>query len=226
MNSLNLILQSRLVVIVRLDDLRYAHSLISSLIAGGICALELTLTNRDSLRVVREAIADFPQFTSGHATIGIGSVRNAREAQEAIDCGAQFLVSPIVHPEVIALARQSKVPIMPGAMTPTEMATAWDLGADIVKVFPAKSLGPGYIRDCLAPMPYLKLMPTGGVDLANAADYFAAGAVALGMGGQLLDKSAIARGDWAMVEQIARQHVDVITQSMARDAIHSTRAAM
>lgn len=200
---LEIVTQSRLVAIVRLDDLSCAHKLTAALLAGGIRAIEFTLTNKDTPSVVSALLGEFPAFSSGQATIGIGSVRSVWEAQTAIDCGAQFLVSPITKPEVIRLAEAADVVSMPGAYTPTEIAMASELGADIVKVFPAKGLGPGYFKDILAPMPYLKLMPTGGVDLENMSSYFSAGAVAVGIGSQLVSNDSISRGEWGTIERLS-----------------------
>lgn len=142
------------------------------------------------------------------AAIGIGSVRNIAEARAALDASADFVVSPITNLAVIEACAEAGVAVMPGAFSPTEIASAWEAGADIVKVFPARGLGPGYIKDVLAPMPYLKLMPTGGIDLKNLQSYFAAGAVAAGIGGNLIDSAAIARGDWQAVADVAAQYAE------------------
>jgi 2-dehydro-3-deoxyphosphogluconate aldolase / (4S)-4-hydroxy-2-oxoglutarate aldolase len=145
-------------------------------------------------------------IASGKAVIGIGSIRSLEEAKLAIDSGAQFVVSPITSVPIIDYCKQNKVAVCPGAFTPTEIATSWDAGADIVKVFPVRNLGPNYVRDILAPMPYLKLMPTGGVDLNNIESYFAAGAVAAGIGSQLLDPIAILNKDWNTLEKNAAMY--------------------
>ena len=206
---LQLIERTRIVAIVRLDDLTQAIAISRALAQGGIVAQEFTLTNPDALRViepVQRALA-----ADGHeAVIGIGSVRNVSEAQAALDAGAHFVVSPITRADIIGLCRQADVAVMPGAYTPTEIAHAWECGADVVKVFPARQLGPGYIKDVLAPMPYLKLMPTGGVDLTNIATFLAAGAVALGIGGNLIDTQAIRNGDWQSVTDVAKKYSDSI----------------
>lgn len=201
-----IVTQSRLVAIVRLDDLSMAQELVQAMLAGGIRAIEFTLTNVDAPRVVGELLQKVPQFSDGTATLGIGSVRTTDEAKKAIECGAQFLVSPVIKESILKEAAQAKLACMPGAFTPTEILTAHELGADIVKVFPAKGLGPGYISDVLAPMPFLKLMPTGGVDLQNMPAYFAAGAVAIGMGGQLLSVKAVAARDWPVIVKASLTH--------------------
>ncbi len=203
---LDLLERHRCVAIVRLDDLTHGVSIVNALLRAGIRLIEFTLTNPDATKVVSDARKIIREFNFGNSAIGIGSVRTLDQAMMAIDAGAQFVVSPITSPAVIAHCQQSKVPVMPGALTPTEIATAWEFGADVVKVFPARGLGPAYIRDVLAPMPYLKLMPTGGIDLGNVRDYFEAGAVGVGIGGQLLDQAAIGRCDWESLECRARPY--------------------
>jgi 2-dehydro-3-deoxyphosphogluconate aldolase/(4S)-4-hydroxy-2-oxoglutarate aldolase len=203
--SASIILESRLVAILRLSDLQDAIPLVESLLEGGIQALEFTLTNPESPRVVSECLKHFHQLTTGNATIGLGSVRTLDEAKLAIDSGAQFIVSPITHLGVIESCRQANIDVCPGAYTPTEIALAHEAGANIVKVFPARNLGPNYIRDVLAPMPYLRLMPTGGVDLHNVNDYFRAGAVAVGVGGQFLNPTWIRDRDWSSIRTAASQ---------------------
>ena len=207
-NVLEIVSKTRLVAIIRLDDLSQAVKLSKAFLAGGIVAQEFTLSNPKALDVLAEVKAALPEFSNGQATIGLGSVRNIDEAHAAIKAGAQFVVTPITKLEVIEVCKKAGVPIMPGAFTPTEIATAHDAGADVVKVFPARTLGAGYIKDVLAPMPYLKLMPTGGVDLENMASFFKAGAVSVGVGGNLLDKKAIETGDWEKVSAIAKQYAE------------------
>ena len=148
------------------------------------------------------------RFENGEACIGVGSVRNVEEAKLVLDAGAQFVVTPITSVQVIEVCVQRKVPIASGAFTPTEIATAWDAGANIVKVFPARVLGPGYIRDVLAPLPYLPLMPTGGIDASNAGEYLRAGAIAVGVGGQLCPANLVEKKDWDTILQSAKRIVE------------------
>lgn len=209
---LQLIERTRIVAIVRLDDLTQAIAISRALAQGGIVAQEFTLTNPDALRVI-EPVQRALAADGCEAVIGIGSVRNVSEAQAALDAGAHFVVSPITRADIIGLCRQADVAVMPGAYTPTEIAQAWECGADVVKVFPARQLGPGYIKDVLAPMPYLKLMPTGGVDLTNIATFLAAGAVSLGIGGNLIDAQAIRIGDWASVTNIAKKYSSATSET-------------
>lgn len=202
--------RSRIVAIVRLDDLTHAIAISRALAQGGIVAQEFTLTNPDALRVI-EPVQRALAAEGYEAAVGIGSVRNLEEANAAIASGADFIVSPITRADIIGQCRQAEVAVMPGAYTPTEIAHAWEYGADVVKVFPARQLGPGYIKDVLAPMPYLKLMPTGGVDLNNIATFLNSGAVALGVGGNLIDPQAIRAGDWQSITDIATQYSQAAT---------------
>ncbi len=195
--------ESRLVAILRLDCLDQAPRIVETLLDAGVRCIEFTLTNRKALSWVSRLVSEHPSFRTGHAFLGMGSVRNVDEAQTVLDAGAQFVVTPIMQPEVIRRCVEAKVPIACGAYTPTEIATAWDSGAQFVKVFPARGLGPNYIKDLLAPMPYLKLMPTGGIDAKNARDYLSAGALAVGVGGTLCSPSLVEQGDWESIRNAA-----------------------
>ena len=214
--TIETILDARLVAILRLDDLSAAEPITEALFEAGVRALEFTLTNAAAPAVVRKMRDKNQSIATRKTVVGIGSVRSLEEAKLAIDSGAQFIVSPITSVQIIDYCKQNKVAVCPGAYTPTEIATCWDAGADIVKVFPAKTLGPGYIKDVLAPMPYLKLMPTGGVDLKNMASFFAAGAVAVGIGSQLLDPIIIQNENWAKLTETASEYVKAC--AMGRNA--------
>lgn len=206
MSCLDLILRSRLVGIIRLDDLSMAVELSRALLAGGIVAQEFTLTNPRALAAIEQVLQQIPAFSNGQATIGVGSVRLPEQAQAALESGAQFVVSPMHHPGVAKLCVNRQIPFMSGALTPTEIATAWGDGAALVKVFPVRSLGPNYISDVLAPMPEIQLMPTGGVNLSNMSAYFAAGAAAVGIGGNLIDSVALRGGNWEQISQTAQAY--------------------
>ena len=201
--TIDTILDARMVAIIRLHDLSNAILIVESLIHGGIRAVEFTLTNSSAPAIVQKMRKENASIASGNAVVGIGSIRSLEEAKLAIDSGAQFIVSPFTSVPIIDYCKQNKIAVCSGAYTPTEIAMSWDAGADIVKVFPARSLGASYMRDVLAPMPYLKLMPTGGVDLNNIATYFDAGAVAVGIGSQLLDPISIQNQEWGKLAQTA-----------------------
>lgn len=204
----NLVSRHRLIAIIRLDDLTHAVEISKALLDGGVFLQEFTLSNPAALDAIRAVRKHLSVFDTEGAAIGLGSVRNLNEADQAIDCGAQFIVTPISHSAVIQRCRAAGVPIMPGAYTPTEIAVAWEAGATFVKVFPARNLGPGYIKDVLAPMPYLKLMPTGGINLNNMPAYFDAGAVAVGIGGSIIDTKAVAEKDWSRLTAAAKKYAD------------------
>jgi 2-dehydro-3-deoxyphosphogluconate aldolase/(4S)-4-hydroxy-2-oxoglutarate aldolase len=201
-------LAGRLVAIVRLGDGAALLEVAAALVEGGITTLEFTLTTPGAITAIERCRARF-----GETVVGAGTVLDADGARRCLAAGAQFLVSPGFDPDVIAVARAGGALAMPGAMTPTEILAAWRAGADVVKVFPARALGPRYIADVLAPLPDVLLMPTGGVDEKNAADYLRAGAVAVAVGGNLVDPATVARGDWAaltarayaLVAAVARQ---------------------
>jgi len=204
---MDLILAHRLVAILRLDPLDNVEQLVDVLLDAGVRCLELTLTNPQAPMWVERLMHSNPRFRLGEACLGIGSVRTADEAKRAMDAGAQFVVTPIVAIGAIRACADRGVPIAAGAYTPTEIAMAWDAGASVVKVFPARSLGPGFIRDVLAPMPHLKLMPTGGIDATNAAEYLRAGAVAVGIGGQLCPQALVDRREWDTIRSAAQRIV-------------------
>ncbi|HEX4203494.1 MAG TPA: bifunctional 4-hydroxy-2-oxoglutarate aldolase/2-dehydro-3-deoxy-phosphogluconate aldolase [Ktedonobacteraceae bacterium] len=193
----------RPIAIIRLDDLAEAIQISRALLAGGVGALEFTLTNKQALAALEQVRQEF----GTRLTVGVGTVLDAEAARAAIDAGAQFLVTPALLPDVIAVAKQREVPIACGAYTPTEMLSAWRLGADLVKVFPASQLGPGYIKDVLAPLPDLRLVPTGGVNLDTCAAFLAAGAYTVAAGSQLVGKDLVRQQDWTALTDLARRFV-------------------
>jgi 2-dehydro-3-deoxyphosphogluconate aldolase/(4S)-4-hydroxy-2-oxoglutarate aldolase len=180
------------------------------LLAGGVTALEFTLTNPAALAAIAEVKAALADFAEGRAVIGAGTVLDATAAQASVKAGAQFIVSPHSDFETIATCRQLEVPCMPGALTPTEIVAAWNAGASVVKVFPARAFGPAYLKDVLAPLPHLKLMPTGGVDLENIGSYLKNGAFAVGLGSNLVDERLIAARDWAGLAAKASAFVEAV----------------
>ena len=199
--------KNKIVAIIRLDDLSNAVDLTQALIAGGINTLEFTLTNPDATRAmseVRDAVGD-------KALIGAGSVINVEQVKQVANAGAQFVVSPVTKADVIEACHQHNLPTMPGAYTPTEIQMAWEMDVAAVKIFPAGGLGAKYIKDVLAPLPHLRLMPTGGVKVSNIAEFLEMGAFAVGVGGALCDRQVIARKDWDKVANTARQFCEAIS---------------
>ncbi len=194
---LEIIRLNRIIAIVRLNDLSTALDLSRALFAGGIRALEFTLSNPEAIKAMAEVKAALPEFERGEAVIGIGTVLNAGQAQASIEAGAQFIVSPTTNLQTIEMCKHKEAVVMPGALTPTEILTAWEAGASAVKVFPARSVGPTFLKDVREPLPFLRLIPTGGISSNNIKDYLQNGAFAVGVGGNLVDKKLIAARDWA-----------------------------
>ncbi|MFZ6029739.1 MAG: bifunctional 4-hydroxy-2-oxoglutarate aldolase/2-dehydro-3-deoxy-phosphogluconate aldolase [Chloroflexota bacterium] len=176
---------------------------------GGITAIEVTLNTPGALQVIEQATAHFGE----EVAFGAGTVLNAEDAQAAIQAGAQFIVTPTLKAEVIKVCRHHKTPVLPGAYTPTEILTAWELGADMVKVFPASVGGPAFIKAVRAPLPQIELIPVGGVTLKNVTDYIDAGAVAVGVGSELLDPRFLQTQDWYQVKERAQQFVAAVIRA-------------
>jgi 2-dehydro-3-deoxyphosphogluconate aldolase/(4S)-4-hydroxy-2-oxoglutarate aldolase len=194
------------VAVVRLDDASRLRPLVEALVAGGVDAVEVTMTMEGAL----EALAACSASLGESVVFGAGSVLDAETARMAISAGARFVVGPILAPEVVRVCRRYDAVAVPGAYSPTEIANAWEAGADLVKVFPAGGLGPGYLRELRGPLPHLRLMPTGGVTIENAGAFLAAGAVVVGVGGALVEREAVIRGDYARVTERARALVDAV----------------
>jgi len=200
-----------IVAVVRASSSEQLIDVSAALLDGGVDCIEITMTTPNALRVIADCRRAVPQ-----AMVGVGSVLSADVARAAIDAGAQFVVSPIFKSEIIAAAHAADLPAVPGCFTPTEILTATEAGADMVKVFPAGRLGPGFFKDILAPLPHLKLTPTGGVDLGSAAAWIAAGAVTLGAGSSLVTKAALAVGDLGEIKRRAGEFVRIVAE--AREA--------
>lgn len=190
-------------VVIRLDDLSQSAALTRTLLDAGITSLEFTMTNPLALQVLTEIKKSFAEFEQGQAVIGAGTVLTPADARAAIAAGAQFIVTPALNFETIKVCTDQQVAIMPGALTPTEILSGWNAGASAIKVFPARAFGPGYFKDLREPLPQLKLVPTGGVSLENAAEFVRNGAIAVGVGGNLVDKNLVAANNWAAIRQKA-----------------------
>ncbi|HWQ12331.1 MAG TPA: bifunctional 4-hydroxy-2-oxoglutarate aldolase/2-dehydro-3-deoxy-phosphogluconate aldolase [Roseiflexaceae bacterium] len=199
-DTLDAIAIGRIIAIVRLERYDRAVEVARALFAGGITAVEFTLTGAGA----HQAIAACRAALGGAAQVGVGTVLRREEARAAIDAGAQFVVTPAVRPEVVNACRERGVPVLCGALTPTEALAAHEAGAAMVKIFPARAFGPQYIRDILAPLPFLRLVPTGGVSAENARAYLQAGAAAVGIGGNLVAPQVVAAGDWGQITAAAQ----------------------
>lgn len=207
--TLSRILDGGIVAVVRSETPEPLVEVVKALADGGVTAAEITFTVPDApqvLRAVRKAM--------GNAVVlGAGTVLDAETARIALLSGAEYLVSPVVNPEVIRLARRYGKVVMPGAFTPTEILSAWEHGADVVKVFPAEVGGPAYFKAIRGPLPQVRLMPTGGVDLTTAEAFLDAGAVCLGVGSSLVEPKAVASGDFARIRSLAEQFAAIVARS-------------
>ena len=201
-----------LVPVIRADSAAVALRIVEALVEGGIRTLEITMTVPDAMK----AIGSVAERFGASVLLGAGTVTSRALAEGAIDAGAEFLVTPCVVPEVIAVARQRDVAVLPGAMTPTEVFAAWSLGGDIIKIFPASNVGgASYLKALKGPFPQIPLCPTGGVTLQTIGEFVRAGASAVGVGGELVSKAAIDKGDFAQITALARQYVAALKAARA-----------
>ena len=197
-----------LVAIVRVSRPELAMPLATALVAGGIRAVELTMSIPNALETVRTIDREL----GGEILLGVGTVIDDDTCRAAIDAGAKYIVSPVTRPSLVRVAHAMDRPVMLGAYTPTEAQTAHEAGSDFVKIFPADTLGPGYIKSLLAPLPHLKIVPTGGVNLDTMEAFLAAGSAALGTGSALLKKEIIAGENWGELERLARRYADKLAE--------------
>ena len=195
--------EAGIVAVIRIKDPARLKAVVDAIAEGGVRVLEVTMTVPGAVELIAELA---PRMPPGFI-LGAGTVVDAVTAGRVIDAGAAFIVSPVFRQEVISACHARDVAAMPGCFSPTEILNAWDGGADVVKVFPATALGPGYIKDVRAPLPQVKLMPTGGVTVDNAGEWIAAGAVAVGVGSALLDAKAIAEGRYDVLRRSAERIV-------------------
>ena len=201
-----------IVPVVRAASADEAMQAIDAIKEGGINVLEITMTVPGAVKVIEEVVERF----GSDVLVGAGTVLDPETAEVCIRAGAQFIVSPALNLDTIALCRQNSVPVMPGALTPTEVVTAWNAGADLVKIFPAGSVGgPNYLKNLRGPFPQIKIIPTGGVSLATAADFIKAGASALGVGTDLVDVKAIREGNAQIITTRAKQFVEIVKEARA-----------
>lgn len=204
--ALSEILAQRLIGIVRMKHYRNAVEIAEALARGGLTVLEYTMSGEGALDCVTQVRATLGE----RVCVGAGTVLDAADAEAAIAAGARFIVTPAVVPDVIAVCRRRDVPVICGALTPTEMLAASRAGADLVKLFPARLGGPAYVRDLLGPFPQLQLVATGGVSAENARSFLDAGAVAVAVGGNLVSEQAVNEARWAEIEANARSCVEAV----------------
>ncbi len=212
---LSFIRETGIVPIVRTPDAESAIRAVEAIYAGGIRAAEITMTVAGAVKAL-EAVAD--RF-GGNIVLGAGTVLDPETARICMLAGAEFFVTPALNLKTIEMAKRYSKVICPGALTPTEVLTAWEAGADIVKVFPCGNVGgPKYIKALKAPFPHIELIPTGGVNLETAGEFLKAGACAVAVGAELVDRKTIAEGRYEVFEQRARQFMEVIAKARAEMA--------
>lgn len=195
-----------IIAVVRARNAEQVVPLSEALLAGGVIAIEITLTTPNAFAAIREARARF----ANRALIGVGTVLDAAACRAALDAGAEFVVTPICRTEFVSLVHAADRPIMLGAFSPTEAQLAHEAGADFIKVFPADTLGPGYIKALRAPLPHLRIVPTGGVELHNVRDFLQAGCAALGVGSALVSAQLLQAADWQELTQRASAFVTAV----------------
>jgi len=201
--------QLGIVAVIRMKDAAKLRAVIDALAAGGVRAVEVTMTVPGAVGLIAQLASSLP----GEILLGAGTVTDATMARAVIDAGARYVVSPVFRREMIAACHERDVAAAPGCFTPTEILDAHEAGADIVKVFPATALGPQFLKDVRAPLPELRLMPTGGVTLDNAGEWIRAGAVAVGVGSALLDTRAIEEDRLDVLTANAKRIVASVTSA-------------
>lgn len=203
------LLHPGVVAIIRADSSEQLIDASRALIDGGISAIEITMTTPRAL----EVIADVRRTFGDKVLAGVGSVLDLPTTRAALEAGAQYVVTPVLRPDVIACCREMKIPVFAGSYTPTEAQVAFELGADFIKIFPADGLGPKYISAILGPLPHLKIVPTGGVDVNTAGDFIRAGCVAVAAGGSLVGKEILKTRDWTRLSERAAQFVAAVAKA-------------
>lgn len=210
-DDLKRVLDRAIIAVVRLPSGEQLIDVAEALLAGGVEVLEITFTVPRATKVL-ETVAD---RLGDKVLLGAGTVLDTETARAALLAGAEYLVSPTLNLDVIQMARRYGKLVMPGAFSPTEILTAWEAGADIVKVFPSDVTGPKYLKAVRGPLPQVRLMPTGGVNLDTAADFLKAGACALGVGGSLVEPKAVAAGDFERISSLAKQYTAIVAETRA-----------
>ena len=199
-----------LIPVLRAKNQEQGLAVVKAMLAGGVNTVEVTMTVPGAVDLIKALKAEY----GNDLLLGSGTVTTAKQAEATIEAGAEFVVSPSLHPEVIAATKAAGKLSIPGALTPTEVITAWNAGADYVKVFPCSAMGgASYLKSLLAPFPFLKLIPTGGVTLATAASFLSAGARALGVGGDLVNLAAIDAGTPETITETAREYLKILAQA-------------
>src|ERR1700730_13012568 len=210
-----------LVPVLRAESVEKAMALAGAIADGGVTVLEITMTVPGAIQVMRRLAEERPEIL-----IGAGTVLDPETARMCILEGAKFVVSPAVNVKTIEMCHRYSIPVLPGGLTPTDIVTAWQAGADVVKVFPASAMGGAkYLKSLKAPLPQVELIPTGGVSLATATEFLASGAFALGVGADLVDPKAMAEGRPEAITETARKYLAVVQEFRAQEfRAHDSRA--
>jgi 2-dehydro-3-deoxyphosphogluconate aldolase/(4S)-4-hydroxy-2-oxoglutarate aldolase len=209
--SVGLIHRTGVIAIMRANSSDQLLRAADAIREGGVCVIEVTMTTPGALSIIEQATSRYGQ----NVLFGAGSVLDPESARAAILAGAQFIVSPSFKLALVETCRRYSIPVMPGAYTPTEVLTAWESGADMVKIFPASFGGPALIKALKAPLPQVELVPVGGVNLETAADFVHAGAAALGVGSALINQKLLEAGDWAALIERARRFIEEVARGRA-----------
>lgn len=204
-----LLLNPGIIAVIRAENAAQAEGASEALVEGGVTAIEITTTTPSALG----AIHTTAQRLGDRALIGVGTVLDTATCHAALEAGAEFVVSPVCCRELVQISHDAGRPVMLGAYTPTEAQRAHDAGADFVKLFPAETLGPSYVKALRGPLPHLRIVPTGGVDMQNVGAWFAVGCAAVGVGSLLVSRELLQRGDWPALTRRARDFVAAAKRS-------------
>ena len=210
-NILRVIIDCGVVAVVRVGSAREALEVCPAIARGGVKPVEVTMTVPNAIDVIKE----FKSTVKDEVLVGAGTVLDPETARAAILAGVDYIVTPTLNLKVIEMCHRYGKVVIPGAFTPTEILTAWEAGADIVKVFPAGVAGPQYLKDIKGPLPQVRLLPTGGVTLENTPDFIKAGAVAVAVGTALVDKKLVAEKRFDLITEKARQFVEAVRKARA-----------
>ena len=200
------------VAIIRADNSEQLIDASRALIDGGVSGIEITMTTPNALKV----IADMRRVFGDKVLAGVGSILDVKTAEAAVEAGAEYVITPVLKPNVIAFCNRVGKPVFSGSYTPTEAQTAFELGADFIKIFPADGLGPAYIRAIRGPLPHLRIVPTGGVDVNTAGDFIKAGCVAVAAGSTLVSKDILKNKDWAKLTDLAGQFIAAVAKARGK----------
>jgi 2-dehydro-3-deoxyphosphogluconate aldolase / (4S)-4-hydroxy-2-oxoglutarate aldolase len=211
-NIIARLLEPGVVAIIRADCSEQLIDASRALIEGGVSAIEITMTTPNALKV----IADVCRVFGDKVLAGVGSVLDAKTATAAIEAGAEYVITPVIKPEVIACCNRAQKPVFSGSYTPTEAQASYELGADFIKIFPADGLGPKYISAIRGPLPHLKIVPTGGVDVNTAGDFIRAGCVAVAAGSSLVSKDILKNREWDKLTGLASAFVAAVAKARAK----------